>query len=110
MRWNMGDVVDIEGFKARKLKRLEDEWAMYVDRAAVLKKEGKHKFAEEMLTKAKATRKEIDKLRKPKKEPVREVPLIRMPTMPVSLTYTFEGLSSADMGHRREMTPEPENN
>lgn len=106
----MGDVVDIDGFKARKLKRLEDEWAMYIDRAAVLKKEGKHKFADEMLAKAKVVRKEIDKLRKPKPEPVREKPVMRTPAMPVSFSYSYEGFSSADMGHRKEMTPEPENN
>ena len=109
----MGDVVDFEAFKAAKLKRLEDEWAMYMDRAAVLQKEGKRKFAEEMIAKAKVLRKQIDKLRKPKeKAPVPPVsPVSNFHYGAVSMSYSFEGLSSADMGHRKsEMTPEPENN
>ena len=110
----MGDVVDFEEFKAKKLKRLEDEWLACMARADAFTAEGKQKFANEMFAKAKALRKEIDKLRKPKeKEPVEVSPVSWVyPTTLASMTYSYDGLSSADMGHRKEpqMYPEPENN
>lgn len=104
----MGDVVYVEDFKAAKVKRLEAEWDTYMSRAEAFQKEGKHKFASEMLAKAKDIRTRLDKLRVPKKKPV--VPVSAYKNH-VPFTYSFEGLGSADMGHRTsQIFPEPENN
>ncbi len=111
----MAEIVDIEAFKAKKLDRLVQEWTALMDRIAILQKEGKMKFADEMIRKAKALREQIDKLRGPQKKPEAPAcpPVNWAPLKPSGFHFTpFLGLSQADMGHRQEnkITPEPENN
>lgn len=65
----MDEVTDIKAYKARKLAKLEDEFAMYMDRADKFSKEGKTLFAKQMLDKAKALRPTIDRLRQPVRKP-----------------------------------------
>lgn len=101
----MAEVVDIEEFKARKLKRLEDEWVSYMDRASKFQDQGKHKFANEMIAKAKVLRTEIDKLRKPK---AKREPYLKYGNHDHKMDVFTYG--HVDMGHRKEISPEPENN
>lgn len=99
----MAEVVDIIEFKKRKLKRLEDEWAMYMDRASVFMEKGQRKFADEMIAKAKVLRKEIDKLR----VPVPRKPYLKQANAMTlaSMDYTFSGLAGADLGYPKPLTP-----
>jgi hypothetical protein len=105
----MDAVTDIKDFKARKLAKLEDEFAMYMDRADKFSKEGKTLFARQMLDKAKALRPEIDKLRAPVKRPVPQ----RFLTGPTNPTHVRQGLLPPGTQWNQQwtaMTPEPENN
>lgn len=112
----MAEIVDMEEFKARKLKRLVDEWTDCMDRIAVLQKAGKDKFAEKLIAKAKVLRAEIDTLRKPRKVPEATPRTNRsfiIPAEHVKFTFSgFDGLGGADLGFPKhpQMTPEPENN
>lgn len=106
----MGDVVDFEAFKQRKIERLIQEWQKYLDRAEAFTKQGKKVFADQMVAKAKELRTRIDKLRsKPAQmeEQPMPVPMVA-PLRPMAFTF------SRDMGHQSlpppaTMKPEPSN-
>ena len=89
----MAEIVDISGFKKRKLAKTEAEWDQCIARAEQFQKEGKFKFAKEMLAKAKVLRKELDKLRG------RPQFLTRMsPQTPIT-SFTFNGMAGVDFGY-----------
>ncbi len=94
----MAEIVDIAGFKKRKLAKTEAEWDQCMSRAEQFQKEGKLKFAEEMLAKAKVLRKELDKLRGPAPKP--QFLTQMRPQAPVS--FTFNGMNSADLGYPKK--------
>lgn len=107
----MGDVVDIEQWKRKRLDTLVSQWEEYMARASDLQKEGKLTFAKEMTKKAAALRPEIDRLRNSlatKKPEVKPAPTARPWGSPMLNTFGF----SADMGYSKtpQVTPAPENN
>lgn len=108
----MGDVVDIEQWKRKRLDTLVCQWEQYMARASDLQKEGKLTFAKEMTKKAAELRPEIDRLRKAlaKKAPPPPAvtPTARPWGSPMMNTFGF----SADMGYPKtpQVTPAPENN
>lgn len=61
----MADILDIESYKKRKLAKAEADWLEFMDRAEEFQRMGNHKFAAEMLARAKAARSHIAKLRTP---------------------------------------------
>jgi phage shock protein A len=106
----MADIVDIAEFKAKKLEQAELEFNMYMTKADELKRAGKHKFADELLAKAKEVRKTLDKLRgKPKVATISEIRQrlanIRdrlTPHTKVNITYT--GHAGIDLGYPKTTT------
>ena len=102
----MAEIVDIDVFKKRKLVKIEAEWNQYMTRAEQFQKEGKLKFAGEMLAKAKALRVEIDKLRGPPKWP--KAPYLKYGNhdkMLNAMTVTTSGFGGSDLGYPKT-TPE----
>lgn len=104
----MADIVDFGDFKKRKLGDAVAEWEQYMSRAEQFQREGKDKFAAQMLDKAKEVRKVIDKLR----GPVRAVPFLKFGNHDAMLnvvpTVTVEGRATADYGYPKsspETTP-----
>ena len=93
----MAEIVDITGFKKRKLAKVEAEWDQCMTRAEQLQKDGKHKFAEEMLAKAKVLRKELDKLRGP--EVKRPGTYLLKPVQRPNVSFTFNGMAGVDYGY-----------
>ena len=103
----MADIIDIAGFKKRRLAKFEAEWDQYMVRAEQFKKDGKQKFADEMLAKAKVVRQEITKLRGPEpKRPPNSPYLIQ--ESPPDLKFTFLGFAGVDKGHPKEPLTPPE--
>jgi hypothetical protein len=88
----MADILDIDDFKKRKLAKAEADWDQYMRRAEEFQRAGKTKFAEEMMTKAKAARVIIDKLRGPVPKREKSQFLKQMNTMHTPVSFTFDGL------------------
>lgn len=100
----MTDIVDIDAFKQRKLAKATAEWDQYMARAEEFKLEGKNKFADEMISKAKAVRIVIDKLRGPvKPDPAPYLKFGNHDAM-LGITVTINGLAGVDYGYPK--TPE----
>lgn len=96
----MGDITDLDEFKKRKLAQAEADWLEYLQRAGEFIDDGKNKFADEMIAKAKEVRKIIDKLR----GPVQQAPYLTKEAPEVGISFTF----SADMGYPKvSPTPTP---
>lgn len=98
----MSDIVDIDEFRKRKLAKAEAEWLEYLQRAGEFIDDGKNKFADEMMAKAKEARKVIDKLRGPvvKSSPT---PFLKDKAPEVGISFSF----SADMGYPKVSPPSP---
>lgn len=99
----MADIVDIDDFKQRRLAKAEADWLDYMTRAEEFQNAGKTKFAAEMLEKAKAARKIIDKLRGPMVKAPDPAPYLKTSYPNSGIAFTFAG---ADLGYPK-VTPTP---
>jgi hypothetical protein len=87
----MSNVQTIDQFKARKLRKLEDEYADYVRRGIAFEKEGKKIFAQQMIVKADEIRKEIKKLRPDIPVPLVQSNQSKAPYLNLTYEYTSTG-------------------
>jgi hypothetical protein len=111
MEASMGEVVEIEEFKKRRLSKAEADFARYLDRADAFQREGKDKFAREMLDKAKEVRKIIDRLRKPSKAAKTIASLYTTGyNTTASYNYTATYPSNTFVPFHDSIKPAPENN
>ena len=102
----MSNVQTIDQFKARKLRKLEDEYADYIRRGTAFEKDGKTVFAKQMIAKADEIRREIKKLRPEIPVPKVQSNQTKAPYLNVMYEYTSVAPYTPYFNPEKPLTPD----